>query len=173
MRKEDCFLLGTITRKHGYAGGLIIKLDTDRPENYYEMESVLLDMGKELIPFFIAKTEVHKPDQIRVEFEGIKSAEANALLGRDLYLPLSFLPKLDGKKFYYHEIENFKAVDQEKGEIGMIAYVIDRQAQPIIVVKQGENEILIPATNDIIIRIDRAEKVMYFQCPEGLLDLYL
>lgn len=173
MRKEDCFFLGNITRRHGYAGGLIVKLDTDRPENYYEMESVLLDMGTELIPFFIRAIEVHKPDQIRVEFEGVKSAEANALLGRELYLPLSFLPKLDGTKFYYHEIEQFRAVDETKGEIGTIAYVIDRQAQPIIIVKSGEKEILIPATNDIISRIDRAEKVMYFQCPEGLLDLYL
>ncbi len=173
MRKEDCFLLGTITRKHGYAGGLLVKLDTDQPENYYKMESVLLDMGTELVPFFISKSEVHKADQIRVEFEGIKSAEANALLGRELYLPLSFLPKLEGKQFYFHEIEEFTAIDEEKGEIGKIAYVIDRQAQPIILVKNGEKEILIPATNDIISRIDRAEKVMYFQCPEGLLDLYL
>ena len=173
MRKEDCFFLGTITRKHGLEGGLLVKLDTDQPENYYKMESVLLDISGELVPFFISTIEVHKPDQLRLVFEGFKSAESAQLIGKELYLPLTFLPKLAGKKFYYHEIEGFKAIDEIKGELGRIAYVMDRSSQPLIVVESNNKEIFIPATDDIIARIDRAKKVMYFHCPEGLLDLYL
>ena len=53
MRKEDCFYLGHISRKHGYKGEVIAVFDTDQKENYTALESVLLDIHGELIPFFI------------------------------------------------------------------------------------------------------------------------
>lgn len=173
MRIEDCFFLGTITRKHGKDGGLVIHLETDQPENYYKMESVLLENNGELVPFFIEELTVLKADQMRVFFEDFSPRETHTLIGKDLYLPLSMLPKLSGKKFYYHEIEGFKAVDSIAGEIGIIKFIIDREPQPLVVVEKNEKEIYIPAIDEFIERIDRAEKVMYFQCPDGLLDLYL
>lgn len=173
MRIEDCFYVGVITRKHGKDGGLVLKLESDQPENYYKMESVLLDNNGELVPFFIEEITVLKTDQVRVFFEDFSPRETHTLIGKELYLPLAMLPKLEGKKFYYHEIEGFKAVDAERGDIGTIKFVIERDPQPLVVVEQNEKEIYIPAIDEFIERIDRAEKVMYFQCPEGLLDLYL
>ncbi len=173
MRIEDCFQLGTIIRKHGKDGGLVIKLETDQPENYYKMESVLLDNSGELVPFFFEDITVLKPNQIRVFFEDFSPRESHTLIGKDLYLPLSFLPKLSGKKFYYHEIEGFAAHDVNLGEIGTISHVIEREPQPLVAVQKNDKEFYIPAIDEFIESIDRAKKVMYFRCPEGLIDLYL
>jgi len=173
MRLEDCFFLGTITRKHGKDGGLVIHLETDQPENYYKMESVLLENNGELVPFFIEELTVLKPDQLRVFFEDFSPRETSKLIGTDIYLPLSMLPKLEGKKFYYHEIEGFKAVDSTVGDFGTVKFVIEREPQPLVVVEKDKKEIYVPAVDEFIERIDRAEKDMYFQCPDGLLDLYL
>lgn len=173
MRIEDCFFLGTITRKHGKDGGLVVKLETDQPQNYYNLESVLLDISGELVPFFLAETTVLKADQIRVFFDDFSPRETHTLIGKELYLPLSRLPQLTGKKFYYHEVEGFMAHDEVAGEIGMISHIIDRQPQPIAVVERDGKEIYIPAIDEFILSIDRAKKVMYFRCPEGLLDLFL
>ena len=104
MRKEDCFYLGRIVRKHSFKGEVVLKLDTDEPELYQEMESVFVNIGNNMIPFFIKDSLLQKGNQLRVNFETIQSeADADALLKAGVYLPLSMLPKLTGKKFYFQK----------------------------------------------------------------------
>ena len=52
MRKEDCYFLGKITRRHGLAGNVILKLDTDQPELYNKLESIFVEINGLLVPFF-------------------------------------------------------------------------------------------------------------------------
>ena len=81
MRKEDCFYLGKIVTKYSFKGEVVIKLDTDEPELYKEMESVYVEFGSNLVPFFIDKSSLHKGNQLRVQFEDVYSEEeANAIL---------------------------------------------------------------------------------------------
>ncbi len=172
MRIEDCFFLGSISRTHGKNGGLVVKLETDQPEKYYTMESVLVAMHDELIPFFISEISVLKADQIIVTFEQVNWDEAKNLLGLSLYLPLSFLPTLKGKNFYYHEVEGFAVRDEQAGDIGTVQYVLDSSAQPLFVIDRAGTEIFIPAIDEFIVAINRDERTILLNCPEGLLDVF-
>ena len=51
MLLEECFQLGHISRLHGYKGAVVAFFDTDRPEAYTTLESVLIENDGELIPF--------------------------------------------------------------------------------------------------------------------------
>ena len=112
MQKSECFFLGKIVKKYSYKGELLIKLDTDEPELYEHMDSVFIEVRDKLLPFFIESSQLHKSELLRVKFEDVNTEEdADSLMKSDLYLPLEFLPKLDGNKFYFHEIIGFKVLD--------------------------------------------------------------
>ena len=113
MFKEDCFFLGTIVKKYSFRGELLIKLDTDSPKSYLNLDTVLIDESIGLVPYFITQTKLHKSRLLRVKFEGVYSeSKAGELINKNLFLPLDKLPKLEGTKFYYHEIKEFIAIDQ-------------------------------------------------------------
>ena len=174
MQKEDCFYLGKIVKKYSFKGELLVKLDTDDPSIYTKMESVFIDKNKSLIPFFIERSSLHKSTLLRVKFEDIDSEEdADKLLKSELYLPLEFLPQLTGNKFYYHEIFGFEAEDLSFGLIGIIKGVNDSTNQAILEIDRNGSEILIPLIDDFIKSVDRAQKKIILEVPEGLIDIYL
>ena len=174
MRKEDCFFLGKIVSKHSYRGEVLIKLDTDEPQIYENMESVFVALGNSLVPFFIEKSRLHKSSLLRVQFEEIKSEEeADRIMGSELYLPLELLPKLSGNQFYYHEITGFALEDEQHGSIGTITGVNDNTSQALIEAEKDGKHLLIPISDDIIQKVDRKNKVIHVRTPEGLVDLYL
>ena len=174
MRKKDCFYLGKIAKKFSFKGEVLLYLDTDQPELYENMESVFVDLGKNLVPFFIETAQLHKGDFLRVKFEDVDTeAEADEILGSEVYLPLSALPPLEGNQFYFHEIIGFAVEDQRLGPIGEIVGVNDTTAQPLFEIEWNTRQILVPMIDDFIIEVNRAQKKIVLNTPVGLVDLYL
>lgn len=174
MRKEDCFYLGNIVSKYSFKGEVLVKLDTDDPEIYENMESVFVSLGNNLVPFFIKRCRLHKSNLLRIDFEEVKSeSDADRIMKSGLYLPLTMLPKLTGNKFYYHEIVGFAMIDSVHGDIGIIQSVNDTTAQALFEVEKDGAQLLIPISDDIITKVDRENKRILVTTPEGLVDLYL
>ncbi len=174
MQKEDCFYLGKIVKKHSFKGEVVVKLDTDEPELYKNLESVFVNLGNNLVPFFIEKSSLSRGVMLRVKFEDVDSEQdAEAILRSEIYLPLALLPKLTGNKFYYHEVIGFTVIDTVYGVVGEIKNVNDTSAQPLFEVNKGDKEVFIPMIDDFINKIDRENKVVEMTTPEGLIGLYL
>ncbi|WP_445725669.1 ribosome maturation factor RimM [Flavobacterium sp.] len=174
MRKEDCFYLGKIVRKHSFKGEVVAKLDTDEPELYENLESVFVALSNNLVPFFIEESILQKGNQLRIQFEDITTEEeADAILGAGLYLPLEFLPKLTGNKFYFHEIIGFDIEDIHYGYLGVITGVNDTSAQPLFEIDSNGTDVFIPMIDNFIKKVDRDNKKIIVEAPEGLIDLYL
>ncbi|MBA4276969.1 ribosome maturation factor RimM, partial [Flavobacterium sp.] len=149
-------------------------LDTDEPELYENLESVFVECDKHLVPFFIENSSLHKNDFLRIRFEDINTEEeADALLGNDLYLPLKMLPKLTGNKFYFHEVIGFEVEDKRLGYVGDIQSINDTTAQPLFEVLKDGAEILIPMIDHFLVKVDRENKKIIMDLPEGLIEMYL
>ena len=172
MTKKDCFYVGTIVGKYSFKGELLVKTDSDDPENYTTLESIFVELSTGLVPFFIKKCQLHKSELLRIDFEEISNEqEAGALIKKNLYLPLDLLPPLEGNKFYYPEIIGF-TVSTIAEEIGLITAVLEQGPQALFQVEAIDKKIhLIPIHDDFILEVDRKKNIIRVQLPEGLLDL--
>lgn len=174
MKKENCFYVGTIVSKFSFKGEVLVKLDSDDPQMYENMESVFVQMGKNLVPFFVEKSSLHKSDLLRIKFEDVTSEQdAEALLKHDLYLPLEFLPKLSGNKFYFHEVIGFAVEDVNYGYVGKIVSINDTTSQALFEIENENRQILIPMNDEFLVEVNRNSKKIIVKTPEGLIDLYL
>jgi 16S rRNA processing protein RimM len=75
--------------------------------------------------------------------------------------------------FCLHEVLGYEVHDIVKGKIGILKEVLDYPGNPVFLVIQGRNEVLIPARDEFIEKLDRKEKILFVKAPEGLIDLYL
>jgi len=174
MTKEDCFYLGRIVAKFSFKGEVLIKLDTDEPELYTEMESVFVEYNENLVPFFIERSYLHKSTLLRAKIEDIDTEQdAEDMIGAELYLPIEQLPQLPDDKFYFHEIIGFDVIDQHHGNIGKIVSINDTTAQALFEIDKDGKQILIPMNDEFIEKVDKKNKEIKVITPEGLVDLYL
>ena len=171
MNKQDCFYLGKIVSKFSFKGEILLKLDSDEID-FKKLKTIFLDIDGTIVPYPIDNIKLHKSSLLRIRFENIDNEEkANKILKIKTYLPIKDLPELNGNKFYYHEIINFTALDLSLGNIGRVKEVNDQTSQPIIVLDNGTNEVMIPLVDDFLIEINRVKKTLTFDLPEGLTTL--
>ncbi len=173
MKVEDCFELGIISKLHSFKGEVILFIDSDEPEHYYDIDSVFLEINKQLVPFFISKSSMQKGNQLRVRFEGVDNEEqAKLILKKNAFLPLTALPSLKEDQFYYHEIPGYTLNDHENKKIGEVLDVIENPANVLLTVLYRGNEALIPLNDNTFKKIDKKNKILTVFIPEGLLGLY-
>lgn len=176
MNIDDCFLLGKITKPHGYKGDVILYIDADQPELYKELDCIWLEIAGRLVPHFLEATKAHNSLQkLIVQLEGINDeAGAKALGGANVFLPTKYLPELKENQFYLHEVRGWRVADSEsEAMIGTINKVLDYAIYPILEVTSNGKEVLIPLPAEIDIRVNRAERQLFVTIPDGLLDIYL
>lgn len=174
MQQKDCFYLGKIAKKFSFKGEVLLYLDTDEPEIYENMESVFVELNKNLVPFFIEKAQLHKNKFLRIKFEDVETEQdADEIIGCKAYLPLDLLPQLEDNQFYYHEIEGFTVIDSRLGKIGVLARVNDANVQALFEIDHNGITILVPLIDEFIIKVDKPNRTLHLKTPEGLVDLYI
>ena len=173
MTINDCYYLGKITKRHGFKGNVIIHLDTDEPELYDTLEAVYIEQDGALVPFFFETSQPYQGTKLLVNFEDVADEDVDRLIFLSLYLPLKSLPKLTGTDFYYHEVIGFTIYDQSNTEVGTIKAVNDSAAQAYFEVEAQGKQILIPMIDEWILEVNREEKAMLINIPDGLLEIYL
>jgi len=174
MKEDELFLLGKIVRTFGAKGELVIQIDSEILARLKKMESVFIKLNVNLVPFFIESLQPRPKNQAIVKFMDIDSAEeAEMMSGCEFYIPIEMLPKAKGKKPFTFEIEGYKVIDAHHGEIGTLTSVIEVPQQSLLSIDFNGKEILVPVVEEIVKEIDRKNKTIYIDAPEGLIDLYI
>ncbi len=173
MQKEECFYFGKVIKTHGIKGEVSIRIDADQPAAYKKVNMILLDINNKLIPYFISslKLNVNKANISIVDVNSVE--KALELIGREIYLPLEWLPQLEGNQFYFHEVTGFNIVDENHGKVGTIEKVLEYPTQAVFQVFSQGKEVLIPINDEVIVQVNRNTNTIHVKLPDGLLEMYL
>lgn len=175
MLKDDCYFLGYISKVRGLKGEVIAQLDVEDPSRYRKLETVYAELhGSKTLVQYTVKHVGLSGFAAGLRLEGIDTPEqAQELVRAQLYLPLSMLPPLKGKRFYLHEIPGFEVIDVNYGVVGTALKVEEFTHHRVLSVKNGSKEVLIPLIEGTVQRVDREGKKLYVEAPEGLIEIYL
>ncbi|MEM7367676.1 MAG: ribosome maturation factor RimM [Bacteroidota bacterium] len=175
MNRTDCVELGYISKAHGLKGDVKAVFDVHDIEEYKDLRIMLLAKGDaSLHPYRVARFHIQAQKYATLRFEGISDRiGAEALVGHTIFFPEGELPKLEEGRFYYFEVIGYTIQDQNLGELGVVAGFYDGPAQDIMAMTYQSKEVLIPMTDQFVLKADHAEKRMYTHLPDGLLASYL
>ena len=171
MKADSCFELGHVIKPHGIKGELHVFLDTDDPARYGELDSFFIEIRRKLVPFFIKNFRLQGSHAI-VKLEDVDNIEqAKKLVARKIFLPLGLLPDLGTGEFYLHEIIGCTIIDRVSGRLGQVKEIYETGGNRLAGMEYNQKEVLVPLNRDFIVRIDKKNKELFMNLPDGLLEL--
>jgi 16S rRNA processing protein RimM len=166
---SDLVEIGRLVKVHGLKGRL-------KAVSYLESEMLLDELDEVLIrpekgPEKIYKVKGVQPQHktFFIELEGINDPDsAGRLVGSGIFIPTDMLEELPEDEYYWHEIIGLKAITESGDYLGEISSIFPAGSTEVYVITGGDREILLPAVEEVIKRIDLEKGEIVVRVPEGL-----
>jgi 16S rRNA processing protein RimM len=101
--------------------------------------------------------------------EGIDTMEsAEALKGKNVFVPRDQLPEMEPGSFYASDLEGLTVVTARGQVLGVLEEIFDNGAHDIYVVRDETREILLPVVDGVVVEVDMDAGRMVVEPPEGL-----
>lgn len=165
--------VGKIVATHGLQGTVILKHIVENTNWLHEGDALFVEMTKgSNIPYFVESATKHGNDELLVKLEDIADADAaKRLVGKQAFADADLLEKskADTPLMYI----GFELIDKQKGNLGKITDVMQASAQWIAQIIIDEKEVLIPLADDLILDLNKKNKFIRMDLPDGLIEVYL
>ena len=169
IKKEEVYKIGVINKPHGIKGEVSFTFNDDIFDRV-ECDYLVLLLDGILVPFFIEEYRFRSDDVALVKFEGIKPAErARMLTNVEVYFPKKYMDEQD-EVTSWNFFMGFQVEDIHHGCLGEIVAVDDSTMNVLFVIEKDGDELLLPAHEEFIIDLDRENRVLKVDIPDGLLE---
>ncbi|PBQ33392.1 16S rRNA processing protein RimM [Sphingobacteriaceae bacterium] len=163
----DLTQVGYFSKTHGVKGHLILKIDKEFFED--QVKAVFIESSTGKAPYFISEIKSTNNGLI-IALEEITAVEkAKTLIGKAVYIDSSLIEEVEEEFDWI----GFELIDKHHGSLGNITATSDNGHQVLLSIDYKNKEILLPLVEDFIEKIDEEGKKLYFNAPEGLIDLYI
>jgi 16S rRNA processing protein RimM len=171
-------VVGHISKPHGTRGELFVLPLTDHPDTVFAPGQQLLlgdeegALAEDAPSVVVAGVRPFKGGLL-VSFADVAGRDgAQALARRYLLLPLEAVPPLAEDEIFYHELLGMR-VETVGGEVaGVVREVFDTEPHHLLeLVTDDGRRRLVPFAARIVRAIDREQRRLVIDPPEGLLDL--
>lgn len=175
ITRDELIAIGHYNKPHGVAGELSATVDVDL-EVLRGLSCLVSDIDGIFVPFFVNAIRPKSVDTMLLTIDGIENEkEAARLVNRDIYaLKRDYHQEsidADADGYPLDFFIGFELRDSDGSRVGEITDVDEQTENAIFVVDRDGSEIMVPATDDLIVEFDVDNKLMVMDLPEGLLDL--
>ncbi len=168
---DNVFLFGKVLRPHGLAGLLRIRSYSDSAASLLNAETVFFKLITGETHHSKVVSAVPHKNVFLVKVAGLRDADqAEAFRGADIYISKDALVREEGEYFWF-ELLGLEVFVNDVEFLGVLTRIIPAGSNEIYLVKDGDREILLPASGEVINRIDLKKGRMNVSPVEGLLDL--
>jgi len=173
VEKKGFLPIGKIVGAHGVKGNIKVYSYAESLALFEQGSSILVVSAKEFEQTFEIKWIKPHGRVALLSLEGIESRDlAETLIGSELFVKRDRLPELVDGSYYWFDIIGLAVFTNDEKYIGRVESIISTGSNDVYVVKDTQkdrdNEILIPATESVVLKIDLEQKRMIVDLPEGL-----
>lgn len=166
-------LLGEVLRPHGVRGELRVRMLTDYPERMAQLEQVYLGAGVDdpnPTPYAVEHMRMNPPYGL-LKLHGIRDRDtADTLRALFVMVAMEHAVPLEEGEFYLYQIIGVTVKLEDGTELGTITDVLETGANDVYIVDSPRyGEVLIPVTEQTIVRTDIEAGEVVVALPDGLL----
>jgi 16S rRNA processing protein RimM len=167
------FKIGKLAASTGLKGEIILQHHFGKKTSLKGLEAIFLEEKKDsFIPYFIQATQIKSDTEVVIKLEGIDTMEiARKLTPKLVWVTEEDFNKYAGKSSAI-SLLGFTIVHQDE-IIGTISEVIEQPHQILCSVMINSKEALIPIHDANLLKLDKKNKKVYVDIPDGLLDIYV
>ncbi|MCR5077319.1 MAG: ribosome maturation factor RimM [Prevotella sp.] len=172
IKKEEVYKIGRIGKPHGVRGEVQLQFSDD-VFDVVDADYLVLDIDGILVPFFMEEYRFRSDEIALMKFCDINTeAQARELTGCNVYFPRK-LAEEGTDEVSWAQIVGYRLVDELSGHtLGTVSSVDESTVNTLFEVMTPDGgELLVPASNDLIVSIDTESRCITMRVPEGLSDL--
>ena len=148
-------VVGRLVKQHGVRGEMLVEVLSDAPDRY--APGARVDAGDPDGPRRTLTVRATRNDRGRslVTFEEVADrADAETLRGALLSIDRNDAAPLEEGMYYEWQLEGLTVVDEDGATLGTFARVLEGGGGDLWVVDTGEREVMVPAVDEFIRRVD-------------------
>ena len=175
ITRDELIAIGHYNKPHGVAGEISATVDVDW-ELLRELSCLVSDIDGIFVPFFVNAIRPKSGDTVLLTIDGIENEkDVASLVNRDIYaLKRDYRQEsidADADGYPLDFFIGFELQDSDGSRVGKITDVDEQTENAIFIVDRDGSDLMVPATDDLIVEFDVDKKLMVMDLPTGLLDL--
>jgi len=169
---NNYFKIGRLAATFGLEGELILEHSLGKKTSLKGLENIFIEETKDsFLPYFLESAKIKNEKEVYIKLEGIFSKEmAKHLIKKEVWLIEN-----DFKKFTASaapiSLLGFMVINENE-ELGEVCEVIEQPHQVLCKIMLNDKEALIPIHEDSLEKIDKKNRKLFVNLPDGLLDIY-
>jgi 16S rRNA processing protein RimM len=176
VSSSEFFIVGRARKAHGLRGELAVEVITDAPDVVFASGARLFagtttgDLAPDRAELHVEHAAPFKGGII-VSFREITDrTQAERWRDRYFLVPASELPPPDEDQVYVHELMGMNVVLPSGEALGTVIEVYELPQGLTLDVRRANGTVMLPFNDRVVTGIDREERVIIVDPPEGLLD---